>query len=432
MAMSENGDVAVIDKIQNCVTLFGKGTLNGVDQQWMTRKMTNCLSRPFDICFGPNDHLLVSDNGDASLKIFDLNRNQIVNQIVIGHDCNGKLVVQDSTRREELNVRFKTFRVPQNIVVGPGPLYQLFVSIGVDIVLINMNWKEMIPLSYFLVQNPLDWCFVQHDKSLVCDNTSSVKDHGVSHKVGGFNPLAITKAQFCAMFYHVTETRDIRFLCLHKSECIVGKRQDRRKFCETVVVYVRVMDQNGRMIFHARYGNCYEGPHANTIHAEYFMLVDEDFRRAVKIIRDGRGGQINMYMNKQPCSRSTGHGKKTDLKIKDCSQDLVNFYNLHCSPNNITLTINVCQLYKVDMFAMLPHEASLALDIANAQLGLRLLISSGININAMTQECWGKLAEYAEIELPQYQGSNRHKLDNYIHSVLSDLKRTTLFPFPPW
>ena len=110
MATSENGDVAVIDKIENCVTLFGKGTLNGVEHHWTTRKLTNCLSRPFDICFGPNDHLLVSDNGDASLKTFHLNRNQLVNQIVIGHDCNGKLVVQDSTRREELTVRFKTFR----------------------------------------------------------------------------------------------------------------------------------------------------------------------------------------------------------------------------------------------------------------------------------------------------------------------------------
>ena len=385
MAMSDNGDVAVIDKLQNRVTLFGKGTLNGVHQQWMTRTLTKSLLRPFDICFGPNDHLLVSDNGDSSLKIFDLNRNQKqVNQIVIGHDYYGQLVLQDSTRSKELNIRLKTIRVPQNIVVGPGPLYQLFVSVDVGIVLINMDWKEMFPLSYFLVQNPLDWCFVHHDMSLVCDNTSSVKDHGVSHKVGGFNPLAITKAQFCSMFYHVTETRDVGFSWLHKSQCTVGKREDRRKFSETVVVYVRVMDQNGRMIFHARYGNCYEGPHANTIHAEYFMLVDEDFRRAVKIIRDRRGGQINMYMNKQPCSRSTGHGKKTDLKIKDCSQDLVNFYNLHCSPHNIKLTISICQLYKVDMPVMLPLEASLALDVANAQFGLISLISSGINVNAMT------------------------------------------------
>lgn len=432
MAMSDNGDVAVIDKVQNCVNLFGKGTLNGVDQQWMTRKLTKSFSRPFDICFGPNDYILVSDNGDASLKVFDLNSQKQVNQIAIGHDYYGKLVVQDSMRYKELNVRFKTIRVPQNIVVGPGPLYQLFVSIDVGIVLINMDWKEMIPLSYFLVQSPLHWCFIQHDMSLVCDNASSVKDHGVNHKFGGFNPLAITKAQFCAMFYHVTETRDLGFSCLDKSDCIVGKRQDRRKFSETVVVYVRVMDQKRRMIFHARYGNCYEGPHANTIHAEYFMLVDEDFRQAVKIIRDQKGGHINMYMNKQPCSRSTGHGKKTDLKIKDCSRDLVNFYHLHCSPYNIKLTISISQLYKVDMLAMLPQEASLVQDILNAQFGLRLLVSAGINVNAMTHECWGKLAQYAEIELPRYQGSNRQKLDIYIHSFLSDLKRTNFFPFLPW
>lgn len=81
---------------------------------------------------------------------------------------------------------------------------------------------------------------------------------------------------------------------------------------------------------------------------------------------------------------------------------------------------------------MLPQEASLVQDILNAQFGLRLLVSAGINVNAMTHECWGKLAQYAEIELPRYQGSNRQKLDIYIHSFLSDLKRTTFFPFLPW
>ena len=44
-------------------------------------------------------------------------------------------------------------------------------------------------------------------------------------------------------------------------------------------------DKNGRLIFHARYGNCYEGSNPNTAHAEYFMLVDEEFRQAVKVLK---------------------------------------------------------------------------------------------------------------------------------------------------
>ena len=271
----------------------------------------------------------------------------------------------------------------------------------------------------------MDWRFVQYDKSLVCDNVSTVQDHRVNHKVGGFNPLAITKAQFCGMFYHVTETGRAGFLCLQRSECNVGKRRDRKKFAETVVIYVRITDKNGRLIFHARYGNCYEGALANTTHAGYFMLVDEEFRQAAKLLRDQKGGNISMYMNKQPCFRSSGHGKKTELKVKDCAQDLINFYNLHCSPHGIKLTINLCQLYKVDMLS-LPQETSLSQDIRNAQLGLKILLSSGIELNAMSHEGWSKFTEFAGIELPEYQGSNRQKLDQHIHNVLSEMTRTPI------
>ena len=127
-------------------------------------------------------------------------------------------------------------------------------------------------------------------------------------------------------------------------------------------------DKNGRLIFHVRYGNCYEGSNPNTAHAEYFMLVDEEFRQAVKFLRDRIGGNITMYMNKQPCSRSTSHGRKTALKV-NCTQELISFFNVYCSTSSIKLQIYLCQLYKVDMDV--PHEISLAQDIINAQLGLK-------------------------------------------------------------
>ena len=68
------------------------------------------------------------------------------------------------------------------------------------------------------------------------------------------------------MFYHVSETSNAGFLCLHRSECKIGKREDKKKIAETVVIYVRVTDKNERLIFHARYGNCYERPNANKAH----------------------------------------------------------------------------------------------------------------------------------------------------------------------
>ena len=58
------------------------------------------------------------------------------------------------------------------------------------------------------------------------------------------------------------------------------------------------------------------------------MLVDKEFNQAVKFLRDHKGGKIEMYMNKQPCFRSTRpHRKKSRVKRKECARELVNFYN---------------------------------------------------------------------------------------------------------
>ena len=133
------------------------------------------------------------------------------------------------------------------------------------------------------------------------------------------------------------------------------------------------------------------------------------------------GENITMYMNKQPCSVSTSHGK-TALTVKNCSaQELINFFDVYCSTGSIKLQIYLCQLYKVDMDV--PHEISLAQDIINAQLGLKTLLSSGIEVIAMSQESWTKLAEFADIELPEYQESKRQKLDKHIDNFLSRIKR---------
>ena len=116
---------------------------------------------------------------------------------------------------------------------------------------------------------------------------------------------------------------------------MTGRKTD---YAPTVVLYVRLTDKNDRLIFHARYGKCFEGDRRNTIHAEYFMLMDGELRQAVKLLRDQKGGKIIVYMNKSPCFRSTRHRKgkiSARLKRKECAKDLVNFYNLYCSSNGI-------------------------------------------------------------------------------------------------
>ena len=257
-----------------------------------------------------------------------------------------------------------------------------------------------------------------------CDKMSIVQDHKDNHKVGGENSLTVTKGQFCAMFYHVTERKrdKISFKCLEKSKCKVGNlkmtkrlHSNPRARARTVVVYVRLTDRMGEFKFHARYGNCFQGKKRNTIHAEHFMLEDKEFKQHVKLLGDQKGGKIEMYMNKQPCFRSTGpHRKKSRVKRKECARELVNFYNFYCSSRGIKLTINLCQLSKVDM---LPSP-SLNNDIQNARRGMQMMMSAGIELKAMTEESWRQLAGYAKIKLPEYNRGDRQKLDQHIAEFL--------------
>ena len=263
-----------------------------------------------------------------------------------------------------------------------------------------------------------------------CDKMSIVHDHKDNHKVGGENSLVVTKGQFCAMFYHVTERKrdKICFKCLEKSKCQVGNRKMTKRLhsnprarARTVVVYVRLSDRMGRLIFHARYGNCFKGKKRNTIHAEHFMVEDEEFKRYVKLLRDQKGGQIEMYMNKQPCFRSTR------VKTKECAQELVDFYKLFCLSHGIKLTVNLCQLSRVDVNIQLPSP-SLNNDIQNARQGMQMMMSAGIELKAMDEESWRKLAGYANIILPEYIDGDRQKLDQHIEEFLQGIKPTLLLP----
>ena len=248
---------------------------------------------------------------------------------------------------------------------------------------------------------------------------SIVYDHKHNHKVGGTpnplrSPLAVSKGQFCAMFYHVSEREgdQISFKCLKESKCPVGNSKMTRPhsnpkavYARTVVVHVRLTDQDEN----ARYGNCFQAKRRNRIHAEHFMLKDEEFKQYVKFLGDHEGGKIEMFMNKQPCFKSTR------VKSKKCAQDLVNFYKSYCSSRKIELTINLCQLYKVDMR---PSPRAREDDIENAREGVRRMKSAGIKLKAMDEESWRQLAGYAKIKLRVKIYRDRENLDQHIAKVL--------------
>ena len=288
-------------------------------------------------------------------------------------------------------------------------------------------------MDYRQLYTPSDCTSMQGKIKEECDKMSIVYDHKDNHKVGGQNSLAVTKGQFCAMFYHVTKRKrdKISFKCLEKSKCKIGnlktkKRQhpNPRASARTVVVYVRLTAKSAnpkyRLKFQARYGNCFQGKRRNTIHAEHFMLEDEEFKQAVKRLGDQKEVKIEMYMNKQPCFRSTR------VKTEECAQELVNFYKLFCLLHGIKLTVNLCQLSRVDVEMQLPSP-SLNNDIQNARRGMQMMMSAGIELKAMNEESWRTLADDANIKLPEYIDGDRQKLDQHIEEFLQGIKPTYFF-----
>ena len=93
---------------------------------------------------------------------------------------------------------------------------------------------------------------------------------------------------------------------------------------------------------------------------------------------------------------------------------MADFYNSYCLPRQIKLTINVCQLYKVDMRPSPSRKG----DIENALKGVRILRSAGIELKAMNEESWQQLAGYANIKLRVNIYRDREKLDRHIRKFL--------------
>ena len=423
LTISEQGYLAVAKRSESCVELYRNCVRDdGNTRSQENETITEHLVRPYDVCFAPNNHLVITDNGDNSIKVYNLvGKPRLVSKFVC-HQRKGKTVI----KKTECNPGSPPPSVdltPQSLTAGPSPLCQLFVVLAPlnRIVVITMDWNTVEVIDFRQLSSPRDWTSVQLIEDRECNKVSIVHDHTENHKVGGRNPLAITEAQFCAMFYHVTDRKrdNISYKCLQMLQCRVGKiwwqMNPKGDYAASVVVYVRLTDCSNRLIFHSRYGNCFDGDRRNTIHGEYFMLMDDEFRQAVQLLRRARGGKIDMFMNKQPCYRSTKHhDRRPHLKKKECAQDLVDFFAAHCSSHGIKFTINLCQLHKVDRVPTPAFET----DIRNAQEGMRKMIVAGIELKAMTKGSWEQLAGYANIELPEYQDSGRQKLDQHIAEFL--------------
>ena len=96
------------------------------------------------------------------------------------------------------------------------------------------------------------------------------------------------------------------------------------------------------------------------------------------------------------------------------------------SSHGIKLTVNLCQLSRVDVDMQLPSPY-LNNDKQNARQGMQMMMSAGIELKAMDEQSWRNLAGYANIILPEYIDGDRQKLDQRIEKFLQRIKPTYFF-----
>lgn len=283
LAISEQGRLPIAKESESLVELYGGGGDGGLHEVRPANQMiTQFLATPSSICFAPNEHLVIADSGTKSVLVYSLQEEPHFVSGIVFYWKNGNVVIERVTRARSRICSSRGLLAPFNVVAGPSPLSQLFVVLEGLIFVITMDWNTVELIDYQQLSSSRDWSCMQFKAKQQCSKASIVHDHADNHKVGGQNPLAVTTGQFCAMFYLVTERRKdkINYVC-HKPLCRVGKMAGQVMtraggYAATVVVYVRLTDHSGRLMFHARYGNCSEGQRRNTIHAEYFMLMDEE------------------------------------------------------------------------------------------------------------------------------------------------------------
>ena len=218
-----------------------------------------------------------------------------------------------------------------------------------------------------------------------------------------------SNGQFCAAFYHVHQWRERKYCCLDETNCIIAKRAVREKNWrvqrKTVVAIVKFEDENGEILYEARYKNC--APQKK--HAEDFFKEDIENQDGVlaEIVQDNPNGTITMYLTLQPCNRSTGKSENTkpDQSCCDTLKTIVRQI-LRNDGRNINLCIKATNTNRL---SQTEQDRTL---LQNAERGIKQLMRiEGVNVSGMTPEDWDYLFSMTEYIPP------RRDLDRDVQSI---------------
>ena len=154
LAVSEQGRIAIAKASERQVELYGGGEANQIISQQ--------LVTPCEVCFAPNNHLVIADTGDRSIKVYSLDAAPQMVARIICFQQNGSNKIEAMTGTEpfspSLSLRCLT---PYSITSGPSPLSQLFAVFGCLIFVIILDWGTTELLDYRELSSSDQWPSVQ-------------------------------------------------------------------------------------------------------------------------------------------------------------------------------------------------------------------------------------------------------------------------------
>jgi pyrimidine deaminase RibD-like protein len=237
-----------------------------------------------------------------------------------------------------------------------------------------------------------------------------------------------SKGQFCAAFYHVHEwgfewgTRE--HYCRDETNCIISKRatsNDWRVQAKTVVAVVKFQDENGVILYEARYKNCVP----KKKHAEDFFKEDIENQNGVLagIVEANPKGTITMYLTLQPCNRSTETANtKPNQSCCDILQTIVG-QRLRNNGRNINLCVKAANTRRLSLIEETGNNETLR---QNAVAGITTLMQvEGVNVSGMTPEDWhyllsltNELQNRKDLEVHE----DRQDLDGCVQSIFDQIQ----------
>ena len=262
-----------------------------------------------------------------------------------------------------------------------------------------------------------------------CSEIYPTQNEHIKQRVG----ILGSKGQFCAAFYHVHQWGNRPRYCLDETNCIIGHRatieNNPSVQAKTVVAVVKFENENGNILYEARYQNC--APTEK--HAEDFFEQDIENGELGEQVEANPNGTITLYLTYQPCNKSTG----TAITNSDqsCCTILLEIYQNILLQHNICLCVkaaNTCRLTVNDQDANEDVDEEIAdgdnNDVKdekyrkNAVRGIKRLMRIGVNVSGMIGNDWDYLLAMTNPDVPRNYHARRERLDNSVQQTFTAIQ----------